>query len=139
MQIGRLTNHPEPTVASSPELWERSPIADAVSASGGQEAAEGGRADEASRLGEAATGPHPSAGNGVDFLDSCRSLHSVQRKHSMSNFKGHGPNSSPATSSDCRVPMHASESSSRKSQLPRGPCTVRPCFVRGPRDPHARE
>ena len=80
MQIGWLTKHPEPTVASSPELWERSQIADAVSASGGQEAAEGGRADEASRLGEAATGPHLSAGNRVDFLNSGRNLHSVQRK-----------------------------------------------------------
>jgi len=27
MQIGRLTKHPEPTVASSLELWERSQIA----------------------------------------------------------------------------------------------------------------
>jgi hypothetical protein len=88
---GRLTKHPEPTVASSPELREGSQIADAVSASGGQEAAEGGRADEASRLGEAATGPHLSAGNRFDFLDSRRNLHSVQRKHSMSNSKGMDP------------------------------------------------
>ncbi len=63
----------------------------AVSASGGQEAAEGGRADEASRLGEAATGPHPFAGNRVDFLNSRRNLPGVQRKHSMSNSKGMDP------------------------------------------------
>jgi hypothetical protein len=52
MQIGRLTRRPEPAVASGPGRWERSQIADAVSASRGQGATEGEPADEASLSGE---------------------------------------------------------------------------------------
>ncbi|SRR6266567_7176866 len=56
MQIGRLTRRPEPAVTSGAGRWERSQIADAVSASGGQGATEGEPADEASLFGEGAIG-----------------------------------------------------------------------------------
>ncbi len=139
MQIGRLTRRPAPAVASRPGQWDGSQIAHAVSAGGGQGPTEGEPADEASLLGEGAIGARRSVGGRVDSPDFRRNLHSVQRKPFDESFQWRGPNSSPAASSDGRELMHASESASRKSQLRRGPCTVRSCFVRGARDPHSRE
>jgi len=91
MQIGRLTRRPEPAVASSPERWERSQIADAVSTSGEQGTTEGEPAHEASLFGKGAIGAHLSVGSGVDSPDFRHNLHDVQRKHSMSNPNGVDP------------------------------------------------
>jgi hypothetical protein len=95
MQIGRLTRRPEPVVVSSPERFERSEIADAVSASGGQGATEGVAAAEVSLFGEGAIGAHLPVGSRVDSPDFRRNLHSVQnsvqRKHSMTNSNGVDP------------------------------------------------
>ncbi len=91
MQIGRLTRRPEPAVASRPGPWDRSQIAHAVSASGGQGPTEGEPADEASLFGEGAIGARRSVGGRVDSPDFRRNLHSVQRKHSMSNPNGVDP------------------------------------------------
>jgi hypothetical protein len=87
MQIGRLTRRPEPAVTSSPGPWERSRIADAVSASDGEGATHGGPGDKASLFREGAIGAHLSVGSGVDFPEFRRNVHSGQRKHSMSNSK----------------------------------------------------
>ncbi len=91
MQIGRLTRRPEPAVASRPWPWDRSQIAHAVSASGGQGPTEGEPADAASLFGEGAIGARRSVGSRVDSPDFHRNLHSVQRKHSMSNSNGVDP------------------------------------------------
>jgi len=91
MQIGRLTRHLEPAVASSRELSERSQIANAVLAKDGQDMAEGAVADEPSILSESAIHTHLSVGNRIDSIDSQRNLHGVQRKHSMSNSDGMDP------------------------------------------------
>jgi len=91
MQIGRLTRRPEPAVASRPGPWDRSQIAHAVSASDGQGPTEGEPAEEASLLGEGAIGACRSVGSRVDSPDFRRNLHSVQRKHSMSNSNGVDP------------------------------------------------
>lgn len=82
MQIGRLTRHLEPTIASSCEHWVRSHIRDAILVTDGQDAA-GDRAAP-SLLGESAIGTHLSVGRRIGPLDSRRNLLSVQRKHSMS-------------------------------------------------------
>ena len=91
MQIGRLTRRPESAVASHPGPWDRSQIADAISANGRQGATEGEPADEASLLGEGAIGADLSVGSRVDSPDFRRNLHSVQGKHSMSNPNGVDP------------------------------------------------
>jgi len=91
MQIGRLTRRPEPVVAWSPERVERSEIADAVAANDGQIATEGVAAADASPFGEGATGAHLPVGGGADSPDFRRNLHSVQRKHSMTNSNGVDP------------------------------------------------
>jgi hypothetical protein len=91
MEIGWLTKRPEPAVTSSPRPWERSQIADAVSASGGQGATEGEPAVQASLLSEGVMGAHLSVGSRVASSDFRRNLHSVQRKHSMSNSNGVDP------------------------------------------------
>lgn len=91
MQIGRLRRRPEPAVRLRPGPWDRSQIADAVSASGGQGATEGEPADEASLFGEGAIGAHLSVGIRVESPDFRRNLHSFQRKHSMSHSNGVDP------------------------------------------------
>ncbi len=91
MQIGRLTRRPELAVASRTGPWERSQVADAVSTSGGQGATESGPADDAPLFGKDAIGAHLSGSSRVDFPDFRRNLHSVQRKHSMSNSNGVDP------------------------------------------------
>ncbi len=91
MQIGRLTRRPEPAVTSSPGRWNRSQVADAVSAMGGQRATEREPVDEASFLGEGAIGARLSVGSRVDSRDFLRNLNSFQRKHSMSNSNGVDP------------------------------------------------
>jgi hypothetical protein len=83
-QIGQLTRHLEPGVASR-ELSERSQIADAVLVTDGQDMAEGGVADQPSILSYGAIDTHLSVGSRIDSLDSHRNLHGVQRKHSMNN------------------------------------------------------
>ncbi len=82
-QIGLLTRHLQPTIASR-ELSERSQIADAVLATDGQDMAEGGVADQPSILSDSAIDTHLSVGSRIDSHDSDRNLPSVQRKHSMS-------------------------------------------------------
>ncbi len=91
MQIGRLTRRPEPAVASRTGPWERSQVADVVSTSGGQGATESGSADDAPLFGKDAIGAHLSVSSQVDSPDFRRNLHSVQRKHSMSNSNGVDP------------------------------------------------
>ena len=86
MQIGRITRHAEPVVASSPEQSEGSWFRNAVSAA--QDTGDRKPANEASLHGETAMGAHLSMGSGVDDSDSRRDLSSVQRKHSMSNSNG---------------------------------------------------
>ena len=84
MEIGPLTRHLEPAVASIRELSERSQVADAVWANEGQDAAEAGAADEQFILSESATGTHLSVGSLINPIDPHRNLRGVQRKHSMS-------------------------------------------------------
>jgi hypothetical protein len=86
MQIGRVTRRP--AVASGPEPWQGSQLADAVPASSVQDTTEGKPAGKTSRHGEGAIDIHLPAGNRADSLAFRRNLHSVQRKHSMSNSNG---------------------------------------------------
>ena len=139
MQIGRLTVRPEPAVASRTGPWERIQVADAVSTGGGQGVTESGPADDAPLFGKDAIGAHLSGSSRVDFPDFRRNLHSVQRKHSMSNSNGVDPIHLRQLRAMAENLCTVSESASRKSQLCRGPCSVRSCSVRGARDPHFRE
>ena len=91
MQIGRLTMHPKLAVTSSPEQWDRSQIADAVSANRGQGTTEGESANEASIVGDGSIDTHLSVGGRVDSPDFHHNLHNVQRKYSMSNPNGVDP------------------------------------------------
>jgi hypothetical protein len=89
MQIGRVMRRP--AVASSPEPWEGSQLADAVPVSARQVTTEGEPADKTSRRGEGAIDIHLPASSPVDPLVFHRALHSVQRKHSMSKSNGVDP------------------------------------------------
>jgi hypothetical protein len=89
MQIGRVMRRP--AVASSPEPWGGSRLADAVAVGARQVTTEGEPADKTSRRGEGAVDIHLPAGSPVDSLVVRRNLHSVQRKHSMSKSNGVDP------------------------------------------------
>jgi hypothetical protein len=89
MQIGRVKRRP--AVTSGSALWQGSQVADAGPVSSEQVTTEGEPADKTSRFGEGAIGPHLSAGNHAESLESRHNLRSIQRKHSMSNSNGVDP------------------------------------------------
>jgi hypothetical protein len=88
MQIGRLARRPEPAVTSNPGRSNGGEVADTVSASRGQGAAQSEPDAEGSLLGKSTTGSHISLGGPVDITNFGSNLQRVQRETSMSNSDG---------------------------------------------------